>query len=244
MPIAFSTMTPEILNTGNTVSFSLPILNAGSAPATNVFITDIHLGSAARLAPAHFPVFAGTLGVSNIIFANAKFRGDGLTGAHTYLITVAGTYQVASLTYTFEVYRVIRIPAPTTLPVNLLQAHIDVTIDSGQWSYTVVNEELHGSSQFINAVSLDIVAAATVTGTPPGWQAVSDSMSYVLWYAVDERAPYPTHIAPGSSRAGFAIRSVRRGSESTGFALTAWNHQTDAAGIVTFGAVSSPSREI
>jgi uncharacterized repeat protein (TIGR01451 family) len=242
MPITFSTMAPEVLNTSNTVSFSLPIINTGSAPATNVFITDIHLDSATRLAPAQFPVFAGKLGVYNIIFANAKFSGDGFTDGRTHLITVRGTYQVQSVTYTFEVYRVLRIPAPTIFPVDLLQAHIDVTIDSGQWSYTAVNDEPHGSSQFINAVSLDIVAAVTVTHTPAGWQVLTDSASYVLWYVVDQRAPYPNHIAPGSSRAGFAIQSARRGSESTGFALTAWNHQTDAAGLVTFGAVSSPSR--
>jgi hypothetical protein len=239
-----STRTPGVLNTANTVSFSLPILNTGSGPATNVFIRDIRLGSATRLVPAHFPVFAGTCLVDNLIFANARFSGDGLIVGGTYLMTVAGTYQLQGVTYAFKVDRFVVIPSPQPPPLNLLQAHIDVAVGSGLWSYTVVNDEPDGSSQFINAVSLDIAASITVTGTPQGWQVDTDSASYVLWSAADKQAPYPNHIAPGASLAGFAIQSASTSSESTSFALTAWNHQTDAADLVTFSAVLSPSRVI
>ena len=134
------------------------------------------------------------------------------------------------------------LPAPTTAPVTLLQAHVDVAVGSGFWSYTVVNDELGSSSEFISGLSLDIAAPSTVTSTPPGWQVLTDGASYVMWYAADEQAPYPNHIAPGASLSGFAIKSASTSSESTGFALTAWNHQTNAASLVTFSAVLSPLR--
>jgi hypothetical protein len=193
------------------------------------------------LAPASLPVFAGTLQAPGLILANASFSRQQLTVGSTYLITVQGTYQLQGLTYAFQVNRFIVIPAPTAPLTTLLQARVDVSTATGVWSYTVTNDEASGSPNFINAFSLDIAAPVSVNGTPPGWQVSTDNLSYVLWYAPDQ-FPFPNHIAPGANLSGFAIQGASMASESTGFAVTAWNHQTDRAGLVVFGSALSPLR--
>jgi hypothetical protein len=146
------------------------------------------------------------------------------------------------VTYGFQVNRFIVIPGPVVPPVGLLKAQIDVKESSGVWSYTLLNDESGDSPNFINAFSLDIVAPVSVSGTPVGWQLKTDGASYVLWYAEDTQPPYPHQVAPGASLVGFSIQSEKKRSEPTGFAITAWNHQTNKAGLVKLGAVLSPSR--
>lgn len=238
----FSTRTPELLNTGTTFSFSLPILNSGSGAAASIFITNIQLSSATRVEPAGFPVFAGQFGPGNVILASASFNSQNLRAGDTHLITVQGTYQSGVATFGFQVNRFVAIPAPTSAPVALLQAHVAVSAAAGLWAYTVANNEAGGSPNYINAFSLDIAAPISVLGTPPGWQNLTNNSSYILWYAADQQEPYPNHIAPGASLAGFTIQSASKASESTGFSITAWNHQTNQAGLVRSGTVFSPRR--
>ena len=238
MPAVLSTMTPQILNSGNVVSFSLPILNTGSDAATSVFITSMSLGTAKRVGPVA-PVFAGTLGVDNLIFANGAFSADALPVGSTAMITIDGTYQVQGATYGFQVNRFITIPAPVAPPITLLQAQLSAVEAGTTWSYTVSNNEPAGSPQQVGAFSVDIVAPVTVSSTTPGWEALTDGASYVLWYAT---TPNPNYVAPGASLSGFAIQSARTASESTGFALAAWNQTSNQAGLVALGAVLSPSR--
>jgi hypothetical protein len=237
MPAVLSTMEPQILNSGNVVSFSLPILNTGSVAGTNVFITKMGLGTATRVGPGA-PVFAGTLGVDNLIFANGAFSADALPVGSTAMITIDGTYQAQRVTYGFQVNRFITIPPPAAPPITPLQAQVSAVSAGTTWSYTISNNEPASSPQQVSAFSLDIVAPVTVKSTPPGWQALTDGASYVLWYANDN----PNHVRPGASLTGFFIQSPRMGSESTGFALAAWNHQSNQAGLVTLGAALSPSR--
>jgi hypothetical protein len=238
----FITGTPELINTDGKVTFALPVLNAGTGAAGNVRLTDISLGPSARLIPPAMPVFLGELAVDNSVSVNARFDGAGLIVGNKYLITARGTYESDGSTYGFAVNRSIAIPAPSALPVELLQAHVETAVASGVWAYTLFNDELADSPQHINAFSMDVVAPVTVTGTPAGWQFLTDNVSYVAWYAEDLTLPYPHHVAPGSSLGGFQIQSARANSESIGFAITAWNHDTDQAGLVQLSATLSPSR--
>lgn len=237
----FATGTPDVLNSENRVSFALPLLNIGTGTAANVQITSITLGAATRLSPP-LPVFLGDLGVDNAVSANARFNGSGLTVGGRYLITVRGTYQSGGATFGFTVNRYIVIPPPVEPPVRLLKARVEVAAAAGVWSYTLFNDEAPDSSQFINAFSLDIVAPVTVTGTPEGWDVLTDNASFVLWFATDQEAPYPQHIAPGASLGGFVIQSPRINSETTGVSITSWDHQNDQAGLVALDASLSPSR--
>ena len=239
---AFSTRAPEILNSGGTVSFSLPIMNIGTGTASNVYFTEIRLGSATLIDPSGLPAFAGTAAKASPIFANARFSGSGLTLGQPHLIAVQGTYEFEGATYGFQVNRFVVIPPPVAPPVSFLDAQIRVEEASGVWSYTLSNDEAGDSPNFINAFSLNVVAPVTVANTPIGWQTKTDGASFVLWYAEDTVAPYPHHIAPGVSLVGFSIQSRRTKSEPTGFALTAWNHQTNKAGLVRLGSILSPSR--
>ena len=240
----FSTQAPDVLNTSRGVSFSLPILNSGTADASNLVITKISLGTATRLVPLDMPFFIGDVGIDNAISISALFDGSNLIVGSRYLITIRGTYQLDSLTYAFQVNRFIAIPSLVSSPVSYLSASLIVETSSPFWSYTVTNEEVSTSPQFINAFSLDIVALVSVVGTPPGWSVLTDNRSFVLWYAGDTQPPYPHQIAPGQSLAGFRLQGTSPGSESTGFSLTAWNHTTNKAGLVLLGAALSPARAV
>jgi hypothetical protein len=238
----FSTGTPEVVNSENRVSFALPLLNTGTGTAVNVRVTGITLGSAVRLSPP-LPLTLGDLGVDNAVSANARFSASGLTVGGRYLVTGKGTYQSeAGATFGFSVNRYIVIPSPVEPSIRLLKAHVNVAPASGIWSYTLFNDEAPESSQFINAFSLDVVAPVTVIGTPSGWDFQTDNASFVLWFATEQQPPYTQHIAPGASLGGFSIQSARSSSEATGYSLTAWDHQNDQAGLVTFDAVYSPAR--
>jgi len=240
----FATQTPDILNTPQGVSFSVPILNTGTAEASSLVITNISLGTAKRLVPLAMPFFIGDVGIDNAISVSALFDGSALTAGTRYLITIRGTYQLDSLTYAFQVNRFVAIPAQVASPVVYLAANVTVVPGPAVWSYTVTNDEAAGSPQFINAFSLDVAAPVSVVGTPPGWSVITDNASVVLWYSSDTAAPYPHQIAPGQSLSGFQLQGTSPASESTGFALTAWNQTTNTAGSVLLSAVLSPSRTV
>lgn len=237
----FSTGTPDVLNSENRVSLTLPLLNIGTGTATNVQVTSITLGSATRLSPP-LPIFLGDLGVDNTVSVYGRFSSNGLNVGSNYLVTVRGTYQSDGTTFGFTVNRYVAIPSPVEPPIRMLKARAVVAVASGVWSYTLFNDESPGSQQFVNAFALDIVAPVTITGTPVGWEVITDNASFVLWFAADQALPYPHHIAPGASLGGFAIQSSRINSEATGFSITAWEHQNDEAGLVAMDAIHSPSR--
>jgi hypothetical protein len=234
----FSTGTPDVINTAGNLSFSLPLINSGTEAAANLWLTDMTLNLATRLIPAGLPVFLGNLAVDNIVPVNGRFHGHGLLVGGRYLITVRGTYEFGGVTYGFNVNHDIIVPPPVASPIKFLNARVDVAVAPGVWSYQLFNDEASDSPQFINSFSLDVVAPVIVTGRPRGWADRTDNASYVLYSATDQQH----RIAPGASLGGFEIQSSSGSSESTGFSVTAWNHQTDQAGLVVLGAVLSPSR--
>src|ERR1041385_5252366 len=98
----FLTGKPDVISSENGLSFSLPLINRGTGPATNVRVTDITLESATRLSPAAMPVFLGTLAVHNFVPVNARFDSSSLIVGGRYLIVVRGTYESGGVTYGFE----------------------------------------------------------------------------------------------------------------------------------------------
>jgi hypothetical protein len=238
----FSTVEPGLLNSDGELTVSLPILNIGTADASNIRVTSISLGSAVRLSPQGLPLFVGNLGTHNTTSIAARFSLSGLSVGGRYLMMVQGTYETNNATYGFAVNRYIVVPPPSPPPVVFLKAHVDVAVEPGIWTYTIFNNEPADSPQFVATFSIEVVAPFTVTGVPEGWEMETDNVSYVLWVAADQQLPYPHQIAPGGSLGGFQIQSSSSGSESTAYVVTAWNHVSDQAGLVSPDVVLSPSR--
>ena len=72
----FSTGTPSVMNSNNVVSFSLPVFNTGTAPASNLWITGIVLGSAVRTGPV-LPLSYHDMAVNSVKMVNAGFAAAG-----------------------------------------------------------------------------------------------------------------------------------------------------------------------
>ena len=238
----FITGKPDLLNSDGKLAVSVPLINHGAAVASNIRITDVALEAATRLEPAGMPVFLGTLAIDNVVLVNAKFDATNLVLGGKYRVDIKGTYESGDATYRFAVDRSIFVPASERPFIDLLNAHVEVSAKPNKTSYMLFNDEQLDSPQHINTFSLDVVAPIVVTGTPKGWEVETDNRSYVLWYSAGSQLPDPNNVAPGKSLGGFEIQNPAKGSESTGFSLTAWNHQTNDSGLAVLGSVLSPAR--
>jgi len=239
--LSLATRNPQLLNTGEALGISMPALNTSILTASDFTITDLGLGSAARLGPV-LPVNLGDLGPSNAISVNGRFATAGLVVGSRYLITARGTYRVGNGIYGWTVNRLIVVPGPVVSPVPLFAARLTAQVTPGLWSYTLHNDEPPGNLRSINAVSIDMGAPFTVKSTPAGWAADTDNFSYILWYATDVAAPYPNHIAPGASLSGFSIESARTTSQGRGFIITSWDRVNDRADLTALGSIETPSQ--
>jgi len=226
---------PDILHVADALSFSLPLMNRGTASADNVLITDITLDSASRLLPAELPINLGNLALHNMSLVNARFDNSGLVYGAKHAIAISGTYESRKASYRFAVDRLISIPAIVTPPVKFLNARVGVAKQQGLTSYTLFNDEMPGSPHHINAFSLEIVSPASSIGAPKGWAVETDHRSYVLWFTQEEKNQH--HVRPGSSVEGFEVRSAGRKSKSRAFTVASWDHEHNAAGPVYLGAL-------
>ena len=233
-----------VINTGTEFFVSMPLSNVGEVMAPNVFITGITLGTLQRISPQLFPVYIGPLASGNSGATNVRFRSSGLVPGQRLLLTVRGTYGTRGVLQGFVVNRYVTVPPISSYPVTLLRARIQALVQPAVWSYTLFNDEPSGSPHYLTALSITIAAPIAVTGTPLGWVADTDSMTYVGWIATDEQLPYPSHVAPGASLGGFQIQSPTALSESTSCVINAWRHDTDAAGLLVSDFVATPGRAI
>jgi hypothetical protein len=238
----FITSKADLLHTEGKLSVSVPLINRGTGAANNIRVTDISLDAATRLEPAAMPVFLGTLEKSNVILVNARFDASSLVLGSDYQVSIHGTYESGDATYRFAVNRSIVVPTPQAPLIDLLNAHVEVSAKPNKISYVLFNDESNDSPQHINTFSLDVVAPVVVTGTPKGWDVETDNKSYVLWYSAGPQLPDPNNVAPGKSLGGFEIQTAKKSSESTGFSMTACNHQTHDSGRAVLGSVLSPAR--
>lgn len=239
---AFATRAPELLNSQNRVSLSLPLLNTGVGTASNILITGLTLGAGSRVFPGALPFALGSLAQGNAIQVNASFSTAGIVAGGKYLVSVRGTYTFNGATYGFGVNRPIVVPTPVAPPVALLAARVTAVVDqiAGAWTYTISNEEPAGSPRRLNSFSLDVVGPILAVSAPFGWVAETDNQSFVLWYAADAELPYPNHLSPGLSLGGFQVRSQSQHTGIRGFAITSWNNLTDQADLALPGGIAAP----
>lgn len=238
----FTTGTPDLLHSENALTFTMPLINSGTGDASNIQITNISLGSATRLVPSAPPVFIGNLGVNATAPVNARFSTSGLSTGGKYLVSVLGTYQSGGADFGFRVHQYITLPPQETAPITFLKARAQVSVGSGSWSYTLFNDEPAKSPQHIHTFALEVVSPVLVTGTPTGWAVLTDNNTYVLWYPTGETLPNSLDIAPGASLGGFIIQSSKTSSESVGYSIGSWDHQTNEAGLTALSAVLVPTR--
>src|SRR5438045_2150249 len=59
-----------------------------------------------------------------------------------------------------------------------LASHVSVFDNAGNWSYTVYNDELNGSGNWISTFTITLGAPVMVTGTPNGWDFSTDNFSF------------------------------------------------------------------
>lgn len=122
-----------------------------------------------------------------------------------------------------------------------LASHIDVSVNSSIWTYTLINDEPANSPNYINSFSLAVDAPITVTNTPNGWDYQTDGSSYVLWFNTDIALPYPHDVAPATSLGGFEIGSPNAASIAQVVGLDSWDHFADAPGTTLTTTVLAPS---
>jgi hypothetical protein len=100
----------------------------------------------------------------------------------------------------------------------------------GVWLYTIFNDEPIGSPNYLTSLNVLVDAPIVVTGTPDGWNVITDDVSFVFWFSADLALPYPHDVAPGASLAGFTIASSAAVSISSTATVFAWDHAADAPG--------------
>lgn len=122
-----------------------------------------------------------------------------------------------------------------------LASHIDVSVNSSIWTYTLINDEPSNSPNYINSFNLAVDAPITVINTPSGWDYQTDNSSYVLWFNTDNALPYPHDVAPATSLGGFEIGSPNAASAAQVAGLDAWDHFADAPGTTVTTTVLAPT---
>ncbi len=231
---------PVIEHAGGVLSLNVPLLNAGDAGLDTLALTDITLGTAARLSPPGFPLYLGNLGPRNTAAVLGKFAS--VPAGTRLLLTLRGSYSVGGIAYGLTLNRFVTVPAVSTPVLPTLRARVSTGTGNAVWNYTVHNEEPAGSNQHVASFSLQLAAPVTVTGTPPGWRAETDNAGYILWVSNDFAPPYPTHVAPGASLGGFQLTCPRTNSEANSCSLGGWDHGIDDAGLLAASYVLVPRR--
>jgi hypothetical protein len=119
-------------------------------------------------------------------------------------------------------------------------ADVAVSQSGAVFNYTVFNDEPTTSSDYISTFNLTVNAPITISGTPAGWDYVTDNATYVDWFNTDPVLPYPHDIAPGASLGGFVIQSTVTTSALEPYAVTFWDHSLDAGGPYFQDQVQAP----
>lgn len=133
-PVVFVTGTPGVATEPpNLLLVSLPLVNAGTALALNVTLKSATLVNSTLLGPA-LPQALGNLPTDNGAMVHLQFDASALLPGVNYRLTVAGSYQVAGLTYGFTVNRnVVRPPvAPGSAPLRS-GTTVSVAVDPGHY---------------------------------------------------------------------------------------------------------------
>lgn len=119
-------------------------------------------------------------------------------------------------------------------------SHVSTTTIGDTYSYTLFNDEPASSSAFLSLFTIQCNAPFVVTGSPTGWTAETDGFSYVTWANEDPEFPFPNEIAPGTSRAGFAILRLAGSPANHEYQAFTWDHATNTQGPDAAGTLSTP----
>jgi hypothetical protein len=120
------------------------------------------------------------------------------------------------------------------------QMHVALARNGTNFTYTLFNDELPGSSLFLSSFYLQVNAPFLVTSSPAGWKVETDSLTYVNWYCADPGLPYQHQIAPGASLTGFALLSQVDSSKSLNCVITSWDQVLASPGAGHSDFVESP----
>lgn len=231
---------PAVGNVDGEIHLVLPIANMGDVPLAGLEVRAIALGGAARTSPIAFPVVLGFVGVGGTVKVAARFAAAGMAVGARYLLSVTICHGAGKLVYSTHLNRYVRIPPPSAPAQATLRARI-VSAQAAQcWRYTLFNDAAADSGLYVSSLALMVSAPVAIAGTPAGWRGETDGYSYVFWRAADYLPPYPNHLMPGDSLAGFALSSPRTMSQSSLAALSSWHHSVDAAGPIAADYVLTP----
>jgi hypothetical protein len=234
--------TPGIEHVDGQLHLLVPVVNVGDLPLSGLEVRAVKLGGAARLSPSAFPVVLGMLeGRSAASFA-VRFSAGSLAVGRRYLLTLTISYACGNTVNGLQLNRYVRIPPAAPPATGALHARVTTLLAQNTWRYTLHNDEPADSGLYVSSLALMVSAPVMITGTPPGWRGETDGISYVFWRAADYLRPYPNHLMPGQSLAGFRLNSPHSASQASAAAMSSWNHTLDAAGPVLTDYVLTPYR--
>lgn len=218
---------PVIEHTDGKLIVTPEIINAGGTAISHLMCHDITLGCARRLSPPHgYPVVQGEVGRSGVARLSAIFAATGMLPGAQYLLTLRGSYTVDNISFPLALTRYVQVPPPSPPAARpQLRARVASAVCTDFWNYELVNDEPAGSALHIVNFALRLAAPITVTGIPMGWTMETDSISYVLWSALQQDRPTAGQIAPGRSLSGFQLMSPHTRSEAMPSVLAAWDHE-------------------
>ena len=223
---------PVIENVGGKLVVTPEIINAGGTAISHLMCHDITLGCARRLSPPHgYPVVLGEIARSGVARLKVGFAATGMLPGAQYLLTLRGSYTVDHISFPLALTRYVQVPLPAPqAPQPLLRARVASAVCTDFWNYELVNDEAADSGLHIVHFALRLAAPITVTGIPMGWSMETDSISYVLWSALQQDRPTPGQVAPGRSLSGFQLMSPHTRSEAVPSVMAAWDHAAGGAG--------------
>ncbi len=124
-----------------------------------------------------------------------------------------------------------------------LMAHCEAVQTGVDFAYTIFSDEPLSSTYYLSMFSLDVGAPVTVTGSPGGWDYVTDGATYVSWFSTDAELPYPHDVPPGASLSGFRLTSASAAADLLPATLLSWDHEADESGPIAPLDVLSPTAE-
>lgn len=233
---------PAVSNVDGEIHLVLPVANTGDGPLCGLEVRALALGGAARTSPVAFPVVLGLVEAGGTVKVAARFAAAGLVVGARYLLAITVCHGAGKLVYSSHLSRYVRIPPPSEPAGATLRARIVSARRDQCWHYTLYNDAAPDSGLYVSSLALMVSAPVAIAGVPPGWRGETDGYSFVFWRAADYLPPYPNHLMPGDSLAGFVLSSPRTMSQSSLAALTSWHHSVDAAGPIVADYVLTPHR--
>jgi hypothetical protein len=158
-PVILTTGAPGASLISPTMYSAVPIVNAGTATASNVLVTFVTIQSGTLI--SGLPISLGSLPVGGRATLFADFTGAGLLPGGTYRMTAKGTYRVGSTTYGFTVNSALKIP-----PASPGSAASKTTTVTSKYLPGPFPHQPLGFSEKENGAGWTVPTGPFVSGTP------------------------------------------------------------------------------